>query len=275
MKMSAVREIAGRTALVTGANRGLGAALVEALLDSGAAKVYCGARDPSTLAACLARHGSRVEAITLDVTDTADVEAAAEALTDLDILVSSAGATYLSPLLETPIATARQIMETNYFGPLQLILAFAETLKRRKGGFIYILSLAGLAPAPQAEFYSASKAAGSILGHAVRHVLPDVAVSLSYPGSMDTDMLKEWEVPKTPPQDVARNTLEGWRAGEVAIFPDFHAQCLRDAVLTRRSELLTDPYALMHEALTNFLAAHASQEQAASAGSPLLPPAWR
>jgi NAD(P)-dependent dehydrogenase (short-subunit alcohol dehydrogenase family) len=258
MKMASNREISGKTALVTGANRGLGAALVGALLDQGAAKVYCGARDPSSLARVLDRYGSRVEAVKLDVTDSAQVEAAAEALTDLDILVSSAGATYLSPLLETRLATARHTMETNYFGPLQLVLAFAETLKQRDGGFIYILSLAALAPAPEAELYSASKAAGMILGHAVQRALPNVAVSLCYPGAMDTDMLEGWEIAKTPPQDVARITLDGWRAGDMAIFPDLHARLLRDTVLARGPELLTDPYALMDEALTKYLAATAA-----------------
>ena len=102
------RDIAGKTALVTGANRGLGMALVDALLEQGAAKVYCGARDPSKLAALQERHGSRVEGIRLDVTDAGQVEAAARALTDLDILVSCAGTTYLSPMLETPLATARE-----------------------------------------------------------------------------------------------------------------------------------------------------------------------
>jgi NAD(P)-dependent dehydrogenase (short-subunit alcohol dehydrogenase family) len=257
INMSENRAIAGRTALVTGANRGLGAALVEELLDRGAAKVYCGARDPSKLTNSLDRYGPRVEAVKLDVTNTLEVEAAAKRLTDLDILISSAGITYLAPLLETTLATARQIMETNYFGPLQLIYAFAETLSKRKGGFIYILSLAALAPAPDAELYSASKAAGSMLGHAAARILPNVAVSLSYPGSMDTDMMKSWDIAKTSPQEIAKNTLDGWCAGDVSIFPDLHSQYLRDAVVGRSAELLTNPFALMDDARDKFFAARA------------------
>jgi NAD(P)-dependent dehydrogenase (short-subunit alcohol dehydrogenase family) len=231
----------------------LGAALVEALLDQGVAKVYCGARDPASLAALRDRHGARVEAVRLNVTDPAQVEAAAKALTDLDILVSCAGTTYLSPLLETPVATARELMEINYLGPLQLVFAFADTLRQRDGGFIYILSLAAFAPAPEAEFYSASKAAGMILGHAVQRAMPNVAVSLCYPGAMDTDMLKEWDIPKTSPHEVAQITLNGWRDGEMAIFPDLHARHWRDTMLARAPELLTDPYDLMDEARIKFI----------------------
>ncbi|KQZ73755.1 hypothetical protein ASE06_15570 [Sphingopyxis sp. Root214] len=253
--MTQVREIAGRTLLVTGANRGLGAALVEHALELGAGKVYAGVRDVSSLADRYAAHGDRVVPVTLDVTNDEQVARAAETLTDVDILLSNAGVTYMVPLLEATIEGARQTMETNYFGPLRLIKAFGPGLEARQGALISILSLAALVPAQGAELYSASKAAGVMLGHAASLAFPSVAVSLCYPGLMDTEMMQSSELPKTSPQEIARNILSGWVAGEIAIFPDGHARLLREEYVARPTAILDQPYSIMTGALMKFLAA--------------------
>ena len=253
--MTGTRSIAGKNVLVTGTNRGLGASFVEALLDRGAAKVYCGARDVAKLSAALPRYGARAEAVPLDVTDTAQVKAAGQRLTDVDVLISNAGVTYITPLMETTLEEARRVMETNYFGPLQLIYAFAETLSRRKGGFIYVLSLAGLLPARGAELYSASKAAGSMLGIATRGALPDVAVSLVYPGLMDTDMMRATPIQKTSPRTIADRSLDGWLAGEFSVFPDLHAEFTRDAVIRQGADILADPHGVMAQVGARYAAA--------------------
>lgn len=250
------RTFAGKTLLITGANRGLGAALVEAAFARGAAKIYCGARDVAGFGSTLDAFGGRAIPISLDVTNDAHVAAAA-GLTDVDIVVSNAGVTYMVPLLETTMEGARATMETNFFGPLRLVHAFGPNLDARGGGFISVLSLAALVPAHGAELYSASKAAGVMLGHAVRGALPNVAVSLAYPGLMDTDMMSSSDFAKTSPQEIAANILDGWAAGDTAVFPDLHSQYLRDEFVGRPEEVLVDPYALMRDALLRYLEARA------------------
>lgn len=252
--MSDDRSFEGKTLLITGANRGLGAALVEAAFARGAAKVYCGARDVPSFGSALDRFGARAVPVALDVTNDAQVAAAAK-LGDIDIVVSNAGVTHMVPLLETTLEGARATMETNFFGPLRLVYAFGPHLDARGGGFISILSLAALVPAHGAELYSASKAAGTMLGHAVRGAMPNVAVSLAYPGLMDTDMMRSTDFAKTSPQEIAANILDGWASGETALFPDLHSQYLRDAFVARPAEVLTDPYALMRDALLRYLEA--------------------
>lgn len=245
-------EVAGRNLLITGANRGLGAALVSAAFERGAAKIYCGARNLDSFGSDLHPYEGRAVPIQLDITKDADVAEAAR-LDDVDIVVSNAGVTYMVPLMETTLDGARATMEANYFGPLRLIYGFGQALQRRRGGFISILSLAGLVPARDAELYSASKAAGMMLGHAARAALPDVKVALAYPGLMDTDMMRVSDFPKTPPHAIAAAILDGWARGEGAVFPDRHSQCLRDEFVSRSEELLTNPYALMTDSLMKFL----------------------
>lgn len=255
--MTEGRTIEGKTLLVTGANRGLGAALVEAAFVRGAAKIYCGARDVARFGTALDRFDGRAVPVQLDVTSESDVAAAAAALADLDMLVSNAGVTYMVPLLDTTMQGARDTMEANFFGPLRLVHAFGARLNARSGGFVSVLSLAALIPAQAAELYSASKAAGVMLGHAVRLALPNVAVSLAYPGLMDTDMMRSTDFAKTSPEEIAANILDGWARGDTAIFPDLHSQYLRDEFVGRPEETLTDPYALMRDALQRYLAARA------------------
>ncbi|HEX2813832.1 MAG TPA: SDR family NAD(P)-dependent oxidoreductase [Sphingopyxis sp.] len=248
------RTFEGKTLLITGANRGLGAALVEAAFARGAAKIYCGVRDIANFGPALDRFGGRAVAVALDVTNDAHVAAASDVV-DVDIVVSNAGVTHMVPLLETTLEGARATMETNFFGPLRLVYAFGPDLDARGGGFISVLSLAALVPAHGAELYSASKAAGTMLGHAVRGAMPNVAVTLAYPGLMDTDMMRSSDFAKTSPQEIAANILDGWAGGETAVFPDLHSQYLRDAFVGRPQEVLTDPYALMRDALLRYLEA--------------------
>lgn len=253
--MTRKQGVAGRTALVTGANRGLGAALAEELLARGAARVWLAARNPDSLADALARHGELVRAIRLDVTDDADVANAARTLPDLDLLVSNAGVTYITPLPDTTLHDAWQTMDINFFGPYRLMQAFAPMLNARRGGIIQILSLAALAPAQDAELYSASKAAGVMLVHAARRNWPDLALSMSLPGLMDTDMMEESPLPKTPAATIAAHTIDGWEQGLLSIFPDLHAEHLRRQYVAAGSLLLEDPYVIMQQAIQGYLAA--------------------
>jgi NAD(P)-dependent dehydrogenase (short-subunit alcohol dehydrogenase family) len=255
--MPEIQSLHGKIALVTGANRGLGAAFVAALLEGGASKVYCGARDIAKFGDNLECFGGRAVPVRLDVTSSDDVSSVVGTLDDVDILISNAGVTCMAPLMGTPLETARATMETNFFGPLRLVHAFGDHLNDRNGAFIYVLSLSALFPIPDAEIYSASKAAGLMLGYAIRRALGNVSVAMAFPGLMDTDMMRILPVPKTSPQDVARNILDRWSSGERMIFPDRHAQLSREELLTCGPNLLSDPFAIMETATARYLAEQA------------------
>lgn len=218
-------RIEGSVALVTGANRGIGRALAQALLEHGAAKVYAAARDPKTLTALQERYGSRLIPLRLDVTDAEHVADAVRQATDVDLLFSNAGAFEPTELVDESIVdVARREMEVNYFGALRMMHGFADTLAQRRGVIININSAAGLSNVPLQPTYSASKAAQHSLIQAFRAVLAvrGVTVHGVYPGPVDTDMTKDLppQFVKTPPEDVARKVLDGIEAGDEDIFPD-------------------------------------------------------
>ena len=218
--MSAQR-IEGAVALVTGANRGIGRALTEALLTRSVRKVYAAARDPETLAAL---RDERVVPLRLDVTDTEQICAAVEAASDVDLLFNNAGVVLGSGIAEaTVLEKARREMEVNYFGPLQLLQRLAPTLARNGGGaVINIGSAAGLTNVPFFPTYSASKAALHSLTQAARILLGPQGTSVFgvYAGPVDTDMARDVALPKSAPRDVAFAILDGIESGQEDIFPD-------------------------------------------------------
>ena len=217
-------KIEGTTALVTGANRGIGRAITEALLERGAAKVYAAARAPEQLADLQKQYGERVVPLKLDVTDSGQVRAAAEKATDVTLLVNNAGVALGQNLAdETILDQARQEMEVNYFGPLELLLRFAPALGENGGGAVVnISSVGGLSNFPMYPTYSASKAAVHSLTQGARVLLGGQGTTVMgvYPGPVDTDMARDLPMDKTSPQDVARDILNGIEAGREDIFPD-------------------------------------------------------
>jgi NAD(P)-dependent dehydrogenase (short-subunit alcohol dehydrogenase family) len=214
-------RIEGTVALVTGANRGIGRALTEALLARGVKKVYAAARNPDTLAAL---RDERVVPLRLDVTDAEQIRAAAEAASDVELVFNNAGVVLASGIADsTVLDQARREMEVNYFGPLQLLHRLAPTLARNGGGaVINIGSAAGLTNIPFFPTYSASKAALHSLTQAARILLgpQGTAVFGVYAGPVDTDMTRDLALPKSAPRDVAFAILDGVEAGQEDIFPD-------------------------------------------------------
>jgi NAD(P)-dependent dehydrogenase (short-subunit alcohol dehydrogenase family) len=210
-------EITDTIALVTGANRGLGRALVTTLLDRGAARVYAAARDPLTVAV-----DPRITPLRLDLTDLASVEAAAAAAGDVDLLVNNAGAAHFGPALTASRADLLDELTVNYLGLHATITAFLPTLARRNGAVVNVLTLLSHAPAPVMAGYSASKAAGHSLTLSLRPALARQGVRLHavYPGGIDTDMLAGFDAPKADALDVAGRILDGVAKGELEIFPD-------------------------------------------------------
>jgi NAD(P)-dependent dehydrogenase (short-subunit alcohol dehydrogenase family) len=217
------QNIAGAVALVTGANRGIGRALTEALLARGVKKIYAAARDPQTLRD-LRDQDPRIVPLQLDVTNVDQIRAAAEAALDVEIVFSNAGVVLGNNIVDaTAIDQARGEMEVNYFGPLQLLHRLAPTLARNGGGAVVTIgSAAGLTNVPMFPTYSASKAALHSLTQAARiHLGPQgTAVFGVYPGPVDTDMIRDLALPKTPARDVAVAILDAIEAGQEDIYPD-------------------------------------------------------
>jgi NAD(P)-dependent dehydrogenase (short-subunit alcohol dehydrogenase family) len=213
----------GITALVTGANRGIGRAITEALLERGASKVYAAARDTGQLADLEERYAGRVVPLELDVTNGDQVRAVAERARDVRILVNNAGIALGQDMTaDTIVDQARQEMEVNYFAPLHLLQRFAPTLTRNGGAVVNISSIAGLTNFPMYPTYSASKAATHSLTQGARMLLGGQGVSMFgvYPGPVDTDMARDVPMEKTSPRDVAESILDSIESGQEDIFPD-------------------------------------------------------
>ena len=215
------QRIEGAVALVTGANRGIGRALTEALLTRGVKKVYAAARNPETLRGL---RDERLVPLRLDVTDADQIRAAGEAASDVELVFNNAGLALAGGIVDSSaLGRARQEMEVNYFGPLQLLQQLAPTLAGNGGGAVVnIGSIAGLTNSPFIPTYSASKAALHSLTQAARFLLgaQGTAVFGVYPGPVDTDMSRDAPLAKASPRDVAFAILDGIEAGQADIFPD-------------------------------------------------------
>ncbi len=216
-------EIEGITALVTGANGGIGRALIKALLDKGAAKIYAGARTTGAVAE-LAHIDGRVFSVRLDVTHPASVAAAAERCRDVDLLINNAGVNR-GTWLTGPAGqeSAREEMEVNFFGTLAMCRAFAPVLASRGGGVIVnICSILGLVNLPLNGTYCASKAAVHSMLQGLRGELAprNIRVVGVYPGPVETRMTADLEISKATPNKVAAAILAGVEKGDEDIFPD-------------------------------------------------------
>lgn len=213
-------------ALVTGANRGIGRAFVEALLEQGARRVYASARTPSTLDAIVALDRNRVIPVKLDVTSEADARAAAAQAGDVNLLINNAAILGLGGSVDVSLADIRSNMETNFFGPLNVTRAFVPALEKNHGAVVNMLTLVALVSMPALSAYNASKAAVLSLTQSLRADLGKRGVTVHgvFPGAIDTDMIRNFEMPKTPPIDVARAVLAAMEKGEEDIFPDPMAQ---------------------------------------------------
>lgn len=230
-------SIAGKTALVTGANRGIGAAIVDALVAAGAKKVYAAARNLPDLAPLVGRHGGRVSALQLDVTDASQVAAAVASAPDVQLLVNNAGvAAMMGGEFTDPqwLEAGRKEMDVNYFGAFGISQAFAPVLQRNGGGAIVNLaSVASLTNFPMLLAYSVSKAATHSLTQASRMLLAAQGTQVYgvYPGPIDTRMAEKIEMPKTSPAECARAIVAGIESGTEDIFPDAMSQGMGAAYL--------------------------------------------
>ena len=215
-------QIRNTVALVTGANRGIGAALVRALLEKGASRVYAAARPETDLNALAAAGDSRIVPVRLDVTDDDQVERVAKEAGDVRILFNNAGVLNFGSVLDAPAAAFTKNFGVNFFGLLHTTRAFAPTLTKNEGAVVNILTLVALASMPSLGVYNASKAAAWSLTQSLRadFAKRQVKVFSVFPGAVDTHMLKGVEMPKASPAEVATEALKGIEDNEEDIFPD-------------------------------------------------------
>jgi NAD(P)-dependent dehydrogenase (short-subunit alcohol dehydrogenase family) len=206
--------IAAKSVLVTGANRGIGRALVEEALSRGAGRVYAGTRRP------LAHPDRRVTPLTLDVTRAEQIQAAATQVGSLDVLINNAGVALYDDLSDR--AALERSLAVNLFGTFGVTRAFLPSLARSRGAIVNILSVYAFAPLPLIPAYSISKAAAFSLTQSLRALVAGqgVRVHAVLTGPVDTDMTRGFEIPKASPQSVARAIFDGVDNDEEDIFPD-------------------------------------------------------
>jgi NAD(P)-dependent dehydrogenase (short-subunit alcohol dehydrogenase family) len=224
-RRSTIMKIEGATALVTGANRGLGAAFARALLKRGARTVYAGARDPANIT------DPDVVPVHLDITDPAKVAAAAERCQDVTLLINNAAYATQSPLIGSPsLDAARREMETNYFGTLAMCRAFAPVLGRNGGGvLVNMLSIVSFFNVPAMGSFCPTKAAQWSLTNGVRIELrlQGTLVIAAHSGFIDTRLAEGFDVPKHSPGDVAAQILEAVELGREEVLVDERTRAMK------------------------------------------------
>jgi NAD(P)-dependent dehydrogenase (short-subunit alcohol dehydrogenase family) len=219
-------NIAEKTVLVTGANRGIGEALVKEALNRGAKRVFAGTRST------LPNTDPRVRALTLDVTNASQIQRAVGEVADLDVLINNAVNNAAILIYEdlTDLGVIQKQLDVNLLGPLKVTQAFLPLLIRSKGVIVNNLSLAAVAPVPVTPGYSISKAAALSLTQSLRALLTrqGVGVHAVFIGSVDTDMNRGFDGPKVSPESAAAGIFDGPEKGEEDIFPDPTSRPLAD-----------------------------------------------
>ena len=222
--MSTHDVVRGASVLVTGANRGLGQALVEEALWRGASRVYAASRRPVPV-----HPDSRVTPVILDVTDAAQIKRVAGSIPSLDVLVNNAGVgTYETEIDE---ASVRAHLGVNLIGPLNLTRALAPQLTASGGVVVNVSSIAAVAALPVMPAYSISKAAGLSMTQSQRALLAGVGIRVHavLAGPLDTDMSRDLPIEKAAPAAVARAIFDGVDREQDEIFPDVLSASLAEA----------------------------------------------
>ena len=241
-------RIADKTVLVTGANRGIGKALVEEALKRGAKRVYAAMRQPT------AHPNARVTPLTLDVTNATQIQMAVERVESLDVLVNNAGIALYDDLSDRRVVEKH--LAVNFFGTYGVTQAFLPLVIRSRGAIVNNVSLMAIAPFPITPAYAISKAAIFNMTQSLRALLAGrgVTVHAALTGPTDTDMTQGLDIPKASAESVARGILDGVENGEDEIFPDPMSGSLAEGwrssvakALERQSAGLVDQSPSSHE----------------------------
>src|SRR5207245_997460 len=219
-------NISNKSVLITGANRGIGRALLDEGLRRGAKKVYAGTRG------ALQHPDKRVTPLTLDVTNGSQIQRAVDEVDTLDVLINNAGIAIYDDLSNLDVI--EQHLAVNILGLLKVTNAFLPLLKRSKGAIVNNLSLAGLAPLPVIPAYSISKAAAFNMTQSLRALLAGqgLTVHAVVLGPIDTDMNRGFEIPKASTESAAVGIFGGWEKGVEEIFPEHASPCLSEPCRT-------------------------------------------
>jgi NAD(P)-dependent dehydrogenase (short-subunit alcohol dehydrogenase family) len=215
----------GAVVLVTGGQRGIGRAIVDDLLTRGAAKVYATARTPRPSS------DPRVVPLPLEVTDQASIDALAAAAPDVTVLINNAGASSPNSYLDAPIEDVRAVFDANFFGPLQVTKAFVPIIERNGGGHI-LNAHSALSWVARHGAYSATKAAFWLQTNAIRLELLDRGIGVTglHMGYVDTDMVAAVPGPKSRPEDIAKQALDGIESGAYEVLADETARGAKAAM---------------------------------------------
>lgn len=229
-------------ALVSGANRGIGKAITEELLNKGAKKVYAGARNPESLSELKEKYGDRLVPVQLDVTNQESVDKVASEAKDVNVLINNAGVLVSGDYRSNNMMeTLDQNFAVNVYGVARLTQAFLPSIQQNEGSAIAtVSSVVGLGNMPMANSYSASKAAVHSMIQGLRAEVKEsnVLVSGIYPGPIETDMTKQYEdIEKSTPEALAKNVVEGLEQGEEDIFPDVMAAQVKQAYFSAPKEV--------------------------------------
>jgi NAD(P)-dependent dehydrogenase (short-subunit alcohol dehydrogenase family) len=216
-------EVAGKTVLVTGANRGIGQALVDEALRRGANRVYAGTRQP------LANSDERVTPLALDVTNAEQIARAVEQVETLDVLINNAGVALYDDLSDRSVL--EEHLAVNLFGTYGVTQAFLPLLTRARGAIVNNVSVMAFAPVPLTPAYAISKAAAFSLTQSLRALLAGrgIQVHAVLTGPTDTEMTRGLDVPKASAESVAQAIFTGIEKGEEDIFPDPMSQSMAES----------------------------------------------
>ena len=225
-------ELNNAVVLVTGANRGIGAQFVAQLKERGASKIYAASRDGAI-------DVDGVEPIRLDITDPAQIQAAAAAAGDVTVLINNAGISTGTSVLSGDLAVVRREMDTNFWGPLLMTRAFAPILKDNGGGAIVnVVSALSWFTLPSAGAYAASKAAAWSLTDSARLELADQGIQVIgvHMGLVDTDMAASTDAPKISPAELAGAGLDAIESGLDEVLGDDWSRLVKSGLTLAPSE---------------------------------------
>jgi NAD(P)-dependent dehydrogenase (short-subunit alcohol dehydrogenase family) len=230
-------NIQNKTVLITGANRGIGRALVNEALRRGAKRVYAGTRGALSVA------DARVTPLRLDVTNASQIEQAAGEVNTLDVLINNAGIALYDDLSNFDVI--EQHLAVNLFGSLKMSRVFLPLLRRSKGAIVNSLSLMALAPLPLTPAYAISKAAAFNMTQSLRALLVGQGVTVHgvFLGPTETDMTRGFEIPKASPEAVAQGIFHGLKNKEEDIFPDPASQSIAEGWRTGVAKAFERQYA--------------------------------
>mgnify|MGYP001820396280 CR=1 FL=1 len=223
-------EIVGKVALITGANRGIGKAIVESFIEQGVAKIYAAVRTLDSAAPLVEAYGDKIVPVRVDLSDAESIKSAAATTGDTEIVINNAGVLATSsPLAEDAFECLAFEMDVIVYGLMRMARAFAPVLKANGGGvFAQLNSVASMKSFPDFATYCASKAAAYSITQALRELLArqGTIVLSVHPGPIATDMGDAAGLTEIaePAALVADGIITALREGEFHVFPDSMAR---------------------------------------------------